>query len=85
MKYKLLALAVGVIAMALPVALAFQLARKQALDQETRQLSAMARDVLRRADETSDQSAAAIERLLKAGDAPCSPASIAVRISVRSG
>jgi sensor c-di-GMP phosphodiesterase-like protein len=72
-------LVIGFLAIAAPILLTLQQARKQGLEHETAHTLAYARDVLRRTDITSDQIIGGITRLVKSVSAdPCSDESLTV-------
>jgi sensor c-di-GMP phosphodiesterase-like protein len=69
----LLAMLVGVIAVATPIVLALQLAKQQAESELVFQAGLLAQDVLRRTEQTTDQIAAALDTLATTDAAnPCS-------------
>ena len=71
-----IAWAVGIAAVVLPILLSVHLARKQAVENEYTRLRGYASDVLRRSDGTGDQSYAAMQQLQQDGLTPCSSAEI---------
>ncbi|MBV8915817.1 MAG: CSS-motif domain-containing protein, partial [Acetobacteraceae bacterium] len=73
----LLALIVGLAAIAAPIAISIYLAREQSLREQTLRAVSLANDVMRRTDKTLDQAYAAQRRLEQQGGAdPCSTESI---------
>jgi sensor c-di-GMP phosphodiesterase-like protein len=71
-----IAWAIGLVAVALPILLSVHFARKQAIEAEFTQLRGYASDVLRRSEGMADQSYAALHRLQHANLPPCSRAEI---------
>lgn len=72
-----IAIVVGVIAVSTPIAISLVLAWKQSFDQQMADVAAIADDVLRRSDESTDQTFVIFSKLVAAGAAdPCSDANI---------
>ena len=73
------AVIVGIVAIATPILVSIQLAKREGLNDAKTQIMALATDVLRRYEESADQLFAAQDRLIRAGAAdPCSDANIAI-------
>jgi sensor c-di-GMP phosphodiesterase-like protein len=81
-----IAVIVGLLAIALPIVASLLLASRQSVEETMTQAFSLAAEVRRRADETADQSIAALERLKGAGAAnPCSEANIALMREIGIG
>lgn len=77
----------AILAVALPIALAVAVAHRQGLDGERTRVRSYAQDVVQRSDDTADQIAAGIGRLVEASRAapPCSPRVISVMRDIALG
>jgi sensor c-di-GMP phosphodiesterase-like protein len=81
-----IAIIVGLIAIAVPILASLLLASRQSLEETMTQAFSLAAEVRRRADETGDQSIAALERLTSAAaPRPCSEKNIALMREIGIG
>ena len=72
-----LAVIVGLVAVSTPIAISIYLARKQSFDEQMEHVTSIARDVLRRSDQTTNQIFAVFDELEAARDPdPCSDENI---------
>jgi len=77
---------VALLAIGLPIVLAINMARKQALETETNRAMAYARDVLHRSDQTVTQVSRGVEMLLaERSENPCSDEAVAIMRQIDLG